>query len=103
MFKVGEMVSVYIGRDRRLGEVESIVDDHEIIVRFSGDGYAVSVSPKQCRRLVKKPRRRVWITKSQLENMEKDEAKLWVFTNSNYLTCQEGDQLIEFIEVRKTK
>lgn len=71
-FKVGDRVAVFghtprvvagdaINFSRRgyRGNVSEIVSEDEIVVQFDTGG-AAEVHPKQCRRLVKKPRRRLY-------------------------------------------
>lgn len=62
-FKVNERVVVYHGGDRNIGEICQIYDQGTILVDTAEAGRIVA-HPKQCRRLVKKIRRKLWIAKS---------------------------------------
>jgi hypothetical protein len=65
-FKVGERVAYYHGRHRYAGGILSI--DKGILCISDGMGW-VHVHPKQCRRLVSKKRRTVWISEMNLINV----------------------------------
>jgi hypothetical protein len=62
--KVGDRVAAYAGHDRRVGKIAYIHKDgwlsfenpyEEPMVAFA------MYSPKQCRRLIKKERKRIWV------------------------------------------
>lgn len=97
-FKVGEMLAYYTGNMRFVLKLSRIDDDG--ILHFYAEhnpGYVNSMAhPKQCRRLVKKPRRRVW---AQLNSDG-------IYSNLGELLvngCIQNGERIEFIEVRKKK
>jgi len=79
------------------GEVPEICQSGWLKIR--GNDGTVLTHPKQCRKLIKKPRRRFWIQESWLENVG--------LTSSSDSACvvnrdrQPG--FIECIEVRKAK
>lgn len=85
------------------GEVfRTRVMDEKIEIRLDG-GEIVIAHPKQCRRLVKRERRRVWVLESQFQRLEsgRSEYRIWVETDPGNLKCQANDNFIEFIEVKK--
>lgn len=59
-FKAGDRVAVYAGPMRIIGAIALIEPDGHIIL----DKYENVWHPKQCRRLIKKQRREVWIRQS---------------------------------------
>lgn len=111
-FKVGEKVAVYTGTEsperlkiaiRSVGRVVGDWNDELIRVEISNGGPTFGFHPKQCRRLVKKPRRRVWIDKGFLDGKlskftEADGTVLSREPEPNYLY-----QFVEFIEARPVK
>ena len=69
-FQVGERVRVFSassrGNERQLDGIITKIPDIgcyaiEVKVRMGGDYEVIQASRKQCRRLVKKPKRRLWI------------------------------------------
>lgn len=105
-FKVGDRVAFYF-HDRRVGVVVSICGDRLDIQE--GKGVFKGLFSKACRRLVKKERRRVWISQKNLEKARAYIGKpnggscVWCLTDPDYLKCEGGDALLEFVEVRKKK
>lgn len=107
-FEVEDRVSVYgftydgtycHASKATLKEFGQINQDKNLCtVQFDGDIGLDSVHIGQCRKLVKKPRRRVWIDKQKVE------AKLYnVCVYWNPATKDADPDLIEFVEVRKPK
>jgi hypothetical protein len=105
-FQVGDRVAVYgheRGKLRQCGTVEGMKGEEPISfpdtikVRIH-PGCALYCHPKQCRRLVKKPRRRVWIEESELGKSNHD---VWVQFDAGQLQVRAGEKLVEFIEVRR--
>lgn len=97
-FKVGERVAVYDGFGRDIGIVEEIRDG--ILSIGSEDSDRFVAHPKQCRRLVKKPKRRVFLRESAGGNLTSG----WTIdidTASDF--GHPNGKWIEFIEVRRKK
>lgn len=59
-FQVGDLVAVYWSRSREVGTVEEIFGDGSLIIRLES-GLIAGYHPKQCRRLVKRKRREVYV------------------------------------------
>lgn len=68
-----------------------------------GGNYEVHVYPSQCRRLAKKPRRRVWLPAKQIEEALTNYGTHTFFYSFPVFRMSVDDDLIEFIEVRKKK
>lgn len=69
-------------------------------VRSTYDDETYTVHPKQCRRLIKKPRRRVWLNENALRTDRNNEG--------GWSVCFEKPKVylsdwVEFIEARKPK
>lgn len=99
-FKVGDRVRVYGGAFVEVAVIRSIDADTGILScgQRKGTNEWLMAHPKQCRRLVKKPRRRVWInpwaiTQMNTETFGKDIARA--------LTDKANTEWIEFREVRR--
>ncbi len=61
-FEVGDRVAVYNEKNRYAGEtIESSYPDSDYLIVRLNNGRIVTAHKKQCRRLVKKERRRIWI------------------------------------------
>lgn len=61
-FQVGDKVAAYLGSKKYVGMVNHIDDrrePHMVVVETETD--TLSFHPKQCRRLVKKKRREIWV------------------------------------------
>lgn len=105
-FKIGDRVMVYgavqIGDQSykaRPGGKATIIyyPNSEPYVQFDDDRDThYSVDPKQCRRLVKKPRRRIWI-----KTIVKNE----YYKGTQYIcsSFKTDDSFVEFVEVLKKK
>jgi hypothetical protein len=108
-FKVGDRVAVYDGGHRYEGnilEFSQVIGASSpydcVVIRRVANGKTMSVHPKQCRRLGKKERRRVWMPQLNVDDMFKyPEYK--DYTAILYKEKREGQSLVEFIEVRKKK
>lgn len=110
-FHVGDRVAVYgpawsPGHEGRMvshkAEVVAVIDACTLHIR-PADGKLYFVHPKQCRRLKKRERRRVWVGQIRVITPKQDlrfmEAR---FTEpSDYEGTADGKPWIEFIEVRK--
>lgn len=70
------------------------IDCGNLIVRRDGDnpGDLLSVYPQQCRRLVKKPRRRVWVSFKRVPGMDEHPDEVFAIKTKS--------DLVEFIERR---
>lgn len=110
-FKVGDSCAVYYmsfdGPKREVGEVASN-NEADGFLRISigkpTPGHKcdyLKAHSKQCRKLVKKPRLRVWISKKALKEVSKNVTWVYAETDSNNLKCETKDSLVEFIEVKK--
>lgn len=103
-FKVGDRVAVYYPRCpiRNHAEITEVYPDGSLLVKYDYDlTYRFAAHPKQCRRLVKKERRKIWIAQSELTPAYTSIKAVWIQRDPKDLTCAEGDQLIEFVEVKK--
>lgn len=105
-FVVGERVAVYAGSCmRRVGTVKKILGDEAIGVVFDPElGCSPSdevrhFHPKQCRRLIPKKRRRVWL------HYTPDNPGVPYYTHTGPIPCVLKNQAEchEFIEVVKKK
>lgn len=104
-FKVGDRVAVYPKAfERMTGIIDSThITDYTFMVvkldeRYGSDVY--TYHPKQCRRLVKKPRRRVWIFNPDAfdAGYVSDVSKKPL---EGYVEFIEALKPVEFIEVKK--
>lgn len=98
-FNVGDRVAVY-KEERRVGVVDQVGDDcgsSRIKVMFSNVDFQWCYQ-QQCRKLIKKQRRRIWIRESHIP---KDDELLSIPVGSYEFSG--GEPLAEFIEVRKKK
>jgi hypothetical protein len=114
-FKVGDRVAAY-GYARiagalsmscpylhgKRGVVKAVVSQDEILVSLA-DGTIFNIHPKQCRRLKKRERRRVWIRSDEFER---------VLSNLGFATAAHvwradpdqgdaGSEYVQLIEVRR--
>jgi hypothetical protein len=96
-FKVGDRVAAYTGKTnypdairRAVGEIAQIAANGAILLKHDTLDYWYS--PKQCRRLIKRERRRVWVNPKYQSLYHGSEC---VFRD------EPRDGFVEFIEVRK--
>lgn len=103
-FKVGERVAFYANGLRGIAEINFIDSEGSLaltnIDKYGRTNMGVAFHPKQCRRLIKKQRRRVWISKVALTDC-KDKPTFSTFAYLNQPTMHSKDW-IEFIEVKKS-
>jgi hypothetical protein len=100
-FKVGDRVAYYLSSHRRTGKVLSVhanaslqVDEDNASPRWE-----YNVHPKQCRKLVKKPRRKVFILEQELVNFQKEtSAPAW---EKPWEDLDFDSPWVEFVEVKK--
>lgn len=59
--KVGDRCAVYTSRGRNVGTVMEISEHTGNIKVVEGDNFCSWVHPKQCRRLIPKKRREIWV------------------------------------------
>lgn len=93
-FRIGDRVAVYVGgcegvpAAKRLGTITSVdITSPQVKVQYDDSGATWWAHGKQCRRLIKKERRRVWIMPHTL----KVEAGI----------CEKPiDGWVEFVEVK---
>lgn len=87
-FKVGDRVKIYHHRTPLIGVVNHITEDGMIKIDLSEVGYIYH--PKQCRKLVKKERRRAWIKLTDYGQID------------GWASCERHSPgWVEFIEVKK--
>lgn len=100
-FQVGERVSCawYDGVFR--GEILRI-DNTECIQIIFDDGRVRRSHVRQCRRLIKKPRRRVWVSNGMVCKLQESDDGFSGLGWSAYRQ-NPGHDWVEFIEVRKPK
>ncbi len=95
-FKVGDRVAVYDG-DRIVGVIGAIHKEGGLLVCLDeAYGGAKSYHPKQCRRLVKKQRRRVWLSRGAA-------AELHGGISAEFFAQKRNEDDVEFVEVRKKR
>ena len=88
-FKVGDRVAVYnIGNSRFCGTITHIDADHALRVDN------VYYSPKQCRRLILKKRREIWVYGPEL-SLSSLERATW------FRKCPDENNWIRFVEAKK--
>jgi hypothetical protein len=102
-FQVGDRVAVYAYQHqtspgRRIGRVSSISHYGNIVVRFDSFGPVGFFHPKQCRKLVKKEPRRVWINISPSGTM----GAVWRNETKAKAVSDPEDITVEFVEVRRS-
>ena len=95
-FKVGDKVVVYLSSGKPYkGTIKLIVDDDRLnIIVHANEGFECSVHPKQCRKLVKKARRRIYLSPESLESGKPCYAYI---TQTPNLLINE----LEFVEVKR--
>lgn len=101
-FKVGDRVAVYNYLGRNTGKISSLDDAGSFFVgldQFVNGNDTMRAHPKQCRRLIKRPQRRVWISEEQLRLLNVYDALQR--TQISLSKILEDD--VEFVEVRKPK
>lgn len=82
---------------RFVGRVEALCDDgYTMLVQHDGTNHQVRYNEKQCRRLVKKQRRRVWVKFDDSNVVHR------AYQNkSQALFDYNPDSLVEFVEVKR--
>jgi hypothetical protein len=107
-FKVGDRVAVYSGGERYLGRITSTSKASSGVYAVeayppNGSNFYIEAHWKQIRRLKKRERRRVWLSKQHTESLTDGTIR----TQSPRLVPPEPgaeDAFIEFVEVcRKVK
>lgn len=94
-FEVGQRVAFYCGGRRDTGVIKKI-SELTGMVTVATDRADFFVHPKQCRRLVKKERRRFWI---DIEGAILSDKYLW---RTNVMIKNPGlDSWVEVVEVKK--
>lgn len=90
-FKIGDRVAVYENIERRVSVIESVGANG--IIRLVGS--SIRFHPKQCRRLIPKKRREIWI-------IERDgflyPSLVTLLKSESEVT---GDKWIRFVEAKK--
>ena len=106
--KAWDLVAHYSEHGRTVHKVLSVRPDGKLDLKSNlGSSYDSFIAhPKQCRRLIKKPKRRVWIQQNAINVLERTSGIHATSLGGSFL----GDILtvpfegaIEFIEVRKEK
>lgn len=97
-FELGDAVKVYATLNGVVAETRGVIEgkriDGMLLVDFGSQYKGLCAAhPKQCRKLVKKPRRRVWIHLNDIGARNRD----WPIVVESDLS--EGSR-IEFIEVK---
>lgn len=88
-FKVGDRVAVYECFARHVGIITGMTKKTSFYVRLDGFDDGCAYHPKQCRRLVKKKRRSVWVKPESYDG------------TGLHCVPWECDGWIEFSEVKK--
>lgn len=103
-YKEGDRVKVYATLNGSVAETKGTFTrfrpDGMMYVNLDGRRGEIVAHPKQCRRLVKKQRRRVWIRESVLNEYFQGGDK-WSDVAISGERLEEDD--VEFIEARKKK
>jgi hypothetical protein len=117
-FQVGDRVAVYgLDGNCELVRIKTTITgfassgqlylDEKDTVRLTVPKYDFSVAhPKQCRRLVKKVRRRIWIEPYVLTSMARSQSEGWKYCGLDSVGIQPNEVYpgaVEFVEVRKGK
>lgn len=92
-FSVGDRVRVYSGANIYIGAVSKTWSDGMVDVLRDDCVSASTWHSKQCRRLVKRERRRICLPESEVCE----------YAKHNWETVKMDGPLIEFIEVRRRK
>lgn len=93
--KVGDRVAVYNDNQRKTSNIKSILGDGSILLEAGWCAH-----PKQCRRLVRKERRRIYIDADQLDQLNARPGNDGNLHVANY-PARLGSRWAEFIEVKK--
>lgn len=118
--KVSDRVAVYGHEAARWERVTGTVLDPSsprvsgtcrVEIRLdSGKGNVIYADPRQCRKLVKKPRRRIWLCASAFDEVTDCNNFSCLSNNPQVFTVRHdlpgrlkhpGEELIEFVEVRR--
>lgn len=101
-FKVGDRVRVYGHSDCARESFGGVVKEiHGAWLKvYSDGGSLVAAHPKQCRKLVKKERRRVWVNRGYLAQLPNDPGG---YICSVPPAKSIETSYVEFIEVRRRK
>lgn len=102
-FQVGDRVMVRFGGRGRVNSLNA-ADSSLLDVTLDG-GVAIFANANECRRLVKKPRRRVWIKETDIEgDVQSGDANFNYKISGGVIVATEARPgWTEFIEVRKPK
>lgn len=100
-FKVGDKI-VFYWTERKMGFIQSIQPSGMMVVSCTDSPMFYHVHPKQCRRLVKKPRREFWIIKFPPEG-QLDERVTYRRVNSEEPPYPESLNYIHVREVVEKK
>lgn len=97
-FPIGTRVRVYATLNGAVAETKGSVTrirttDGMLYVNLDGRRGEIVAHPMQCRKLVKKERRRIWLMKSHIEMRA-----YWTLT-----LPEKPDDYIEFVEARRKK
>jgi len=104
-FEVNDVVRVYRLNDATLneqilrGEILEVCTNGTLKILCTKERLAILAHPKQCRRLKKKERRRVWIYENTLKDIEDGRRGSFLAQN---ISLTPFDNCIEFIEVKRT-
>lgn len=103
--KVGDRVVAYCGKDRFIGKIDKVYPDDLLCVWARSDSgmyvhRSIYVHPKQCRRLVKKERRKIFVLPDIVGNHSDNIIK---FSDCWITRTRSNQDQIEFIEVVKKK
>lgn len=103
--KVGDRVAAYSPDGRRVGTVAAIYPDSNVKVEYpkrkypTGTGWELSrqFHPKQLRRLKKRERRRIWISRNGLDLIDSDlEVDKQLISRKQLMSTD-----VEFVEVKR--
>lgn len=94
-FKVGDRVVMYNGFARHTGVINSLVRSSLYQIKIDSTESVMTFHEKQCRKLVKKERRRVWVDVEALRAISEDSV------NGKGDGLIDVSEWIEFTEVRR--
>lgn len=102
-FKIGDRVAAYTFEKRYLGTIDAINDDYVVIFGQTAPSrfFRLQFHNKQCRKLVKKPRRRrIWVNEYPAGLADGNYSNLELAQNYKKSSCV---GTVEFVEVRPKK
>lgn len=109
VYGAGDARFIYFGSDRLIGNIRSTQETGTVKIEIEnlssqdteGHNAVIKVHSKQCRRLVKKERRRIWVKKTAVDYVMADGKHTSGTISKSKLDAAHYGTMVEFIEVRK--